>query len=111
MYRVYGQWYGNRQSCKTLLENLVNGLLNLKLNYVQSIWAVPQWYGRKQPVMQDIVRRFSKWSAKFETELCTEYMGTGQGNWLAISTPLTKATLPSLQAKDITVSHLEGDLS
>ena len=52
--------------------------------------------------MQDIVTKFSKWSVKFET---------GQGNWLTISTPLTKATIPSLQAKDITVSHLEGDLS
>ena len=37
----------------------------------------------------------------------TEYMGTGQGNWVI----MTKTTIPSLQAKDITVSHLEGDLS
>ena len=41
---------------------------------IQSIMAV-MW---KQPVMQDIVRRFSKWSVKFETELCSVYRVYGQ---------------------------------
>ena len=31
----------------------------------------------KQPIMQDIVKRFSKRSVKCETELCTEHMGSG----------------------------------
>ena len=31
--------------------------------------------------MQDIVSKFSKWSVKFETELCTEYMGSAAVVW------------------------------